>query len=194
MDVTAAPGGAARLVSRDRDGAIPLATLPVTGAAGVRRPTPAALPPNPDTAPPSLAEARPLRLVMEGGAMGRLATATLGGAQRGFRELARQNQFWAFNGIVGMTEAPLAVLSRGEPARLEIVNDTAFPHAMHLHGVHFREILPEGGFGALRDTITLFRGETREIAFTARNPGDWLLHCHMLSHAESGMTTWIRVA
>ena len=93
-----------------------------------------------------------------------------------------------------MTEAPLAELARGEPVRLAIVNDTAFPHAMHLHGMHFREILPEGGFGALRDTITLFRGETREIAFTASNPGDWLLHCHMLGHQAAGMTTWLRVA
>ncbi|MBT8409140.1 MAG: multicopper oxidase domain-containing protein, partial [Alphaproteobacteria bacterium] len=24
-------------------------------------------------------------------------------------------------------------------------------------------------------------------------PGDWLLHCHMLEHADGGMMTWIRV-
>ncbi|MFT5510814.1 MAG: FtsP/CotA-like multicopper oxidase with cupredoxin domain, partial [Hyphomicrobiaceae bacterium] len=32
-----------------------------------------------------------------------------------------------------------------------------------------------------------------EIAFVADNPGEWLLHCHMLSHAASGMTTRIVV-
>ncbi|NND18897.1 MAG: multicopper oxidase domain-containing protein, partial [Silicimonas sp.] len=35
--------------------------------------------------------------------------------------------------------------------------------------------------------------ETREIAFVADNPGDWLVHCHMLEHADGGMMTWIRV-
>jgi FtsP/CotA-like multicopper oxidase with cupredoxin domain len=37
------------------------------------------------------------------------------------------------------------------------------------------------------------RGETVEIAFVADNPGDWLLHCHMLEHAAAGMMTWLRV-
>ena len=193
VDVTAAPGETARLVGRNRDGGISLAAFPVRGAGGTRRAEPAALPPNPDMAPPSLDETRPLRLVMEGGAMGRLTAATLNGTRQDFRSLARANQFWAFNGRVGMTEAPFAELARGETVRLELVNDTAFPHAMHLHGMHFREILPEGGFGALRDTVTLFRGEAREIVFKAGNPGDWMLHCHMLSHAESGMMTWVRV-
>jgi len=35
--------------------------------------------------------------------------------------------------------------------------------------------------------------ETTEIAFVADNPGKWLLHCHMLGHAASGMTHWIMV-
>jgi FtsP/CotA-like multicopper oxidase with cupredoxin domain len=64
---------------------------------------------------------------------------------------------------------------------------------MHLHGMHFRELRPDGAFGPMRDTILLAGNESREIAFTADNPGKWLFHCHMLSHAASGMTTWIRV-
>ena len=52
--------------------------------------------------------------------------------------------------------------------------------------------VPEGG--AMRDTVLLDRNETAsEIAFVADNPGDWLLHCHMLEHAAAGMRTWIRV-
>jgi FtsP/CotA-like multicopper oxidase with cupredoxin domain len=45
----------------------------------------------------------------------------------------------------------------------------------------------------LRDTILIDPQDTKEIAFQAHNPGDWLFHCHMLSHAASGMTTWVRV-
>ena len=73
-----------------------------------------------------------------------------------------------------------------------MVNDTAWPHAMHLHGHHFR-VLGEGGPGPLRDTHLMGRGETAEIAFVADNPGDWLLHCHMLEHSAGGMMAWLRV-
>ena len=40
----------------------------------------------------------------------------------------------------------------------------------------------------------LKREESAEIAFVADNPGNWLLHCHMLEHSDGGMKTWIRVA
>ncbi|SEP22843.1 Multicopper oxidase [Salinihabitans flavidus] len=35
--------------------------------------------------------------------------------------------------------------------------------------------------------------ESREIAFIANNFGDWLFHCHMLSHSASGMRKWVLV-
>jgi FtsP/CotA-like multicopper oxidase with cupredoxin domain len=108
--------------------------------------------------------------------------------------MVQVNQFWAFNGVVGMTDAPLALLSRGETVKLEIFNDTSFPHAMHLHGMHFRELLVDGSMGPLRDTLLMFGGDKREIAFVTDNPGKWLFHCHMLSHAASGMMTWVDVA
>jgi FtsP/CotA-like multicopper oxidase with cupredoxin domain len=130
---------------------------------------------------------------MGGGAMGRLQSAQFNGERRTFRQLVDANQFWAFNDVIGMTDDPLADLARDEPVRLEIVNDTSFPHAMHLHGMHFREIAVNGTLGPLRDTVLTFGGETREIAFSAHNSGDWLFHCHMLSHAASGMMTWLRV-
>lgn len=72
-------------------------------------------------------------------------------------------------------------------------NDTAFAHAMHLHGTHFQEVLPDGSFGPLKDTLLMQPRETREIAFIASAPGKWLMHCHMLSHASAGMRTWIKV-
>jgi FtsP/CotA-like multicopper oxidase with cupredoxin domain len=130
---------------------------------------------------------------MSGGAMGRLDSAFLGGERLGFRALAARGRFWAFNDMAEMTQAPLADLSLGEPVRLEIVNETVFPHAMHLHGMHFRETRDGSPVGPMRDTLLVAAQETREIGFVADNPGDWLFHCHMLSHAESGMMTWVRV-
>ena len=46
---------------------------------------------------------------------------------------------------------------------------------------------------SLRDTLLMDRGESVEIAFVADNPGDWMFHCHILSHQVSGMMGIIRV-
>ena len=64
---------------------------------------------------------------------------------------------------------------------------------MHVHGHHFREVMADGSFGPLRDTILLGVGEKKDIAFVADNPGKWLLHCHMVEHAAGGMSTWFTV-
>ena len=126
--------------------------------------------------------------------MGRLGGAMMDGKMSSIDELVAAGNFWAFNGVVGGMDGPaLADLSLGETVRLKITNETVFPHAMHLHGVHFHEIEPDGSLGALRDTTLLDRGDVREIAFVADNPGKWLLHCHMLSHAASGMMTRVDV-
>lgn len=195
VDVTAAEGESAWLYHMERNEGFAQSEFRVSGtAATARRPAPAPLPPNPRMDIAGLTGARHLRLVMEGGAMGRMEAAILDGRRRSFREIASAGQFWALGGMVGMPDAPLAELARGETARIAIVNDTAFPHAMHLHGLHFREVLADGALGPMRDTILVERGESREIAFVADNPGDWLFHCHMLAHAASGMTTWLRVA
>ena len=77
---------------------------------------------------------------------------------------------------------------------IEMVNDTAFSHAMHLHGTHFREIGADGTLGPWRDTLLIQPGETREIGFVAENSGDWMFHCHMPAHQMSGMMNWIRVS
>ncbi len=188
VDVTAEDGGEALLLHLTRDGGFAQAAFPVTGAAGtVRRDPPGPLPPNPGMALLDPKGARPIELLMEGGAMSRMM---MGG---GMRDMLARGQVWALNGIAGLPDAPLVEAARGETLRIPLVNDTAFPHAMHLHGHHFREILPDGSTGPMRDTILIEAGETREIVFAADNPGDWLLHCHMLAHQIAGMKTWLRV-
>jgi FtsP/CotA-like multicopper oxidase with cupredoxin domain len=119
-----------------------------------------------------------LTLRMQGGAMG--------GGHGG-------DDIWAFNDVSGMKDAPFATFKRGETARITMINDTAWPHGIHLHGHHFFEVA-DGGLGDLRDTSFVQRGETREILCTFDNPGKWLIHCHMLGHQASGMKTWVEVA
>jgi FtsP/CotA-like multicopper oxidase with cupredoxin domain len=111
----------------------------------------------------------------------------------GMRGLVGQGRVWAFNGLAEMPEKPLLSAALGETVRIEMINDTAWPHAMHLHGFHFRKLEKDGSQGPLRDTLLVDSEETAEIAFVADNPGKWLLHCHMVEHTAGGMATWIQV-
>lgn len=193
VDVTAEAGAEAVLVGFERDGGYALASFPVAAGAAARRPAPAALPPN-ALPPVDLARAGRVALRMEGGAMRGLPEgAIFDGEILSMRGLMQAGQVWAFNGVAGMPDAPLFALARGQTVRIPIVNDTAFPHGIHTHGHHFRE-LRDGGLGPWRDTILLAPGESRDIAMVGDNPGNWLLHCHMLDHQAAGMKTWFQVA
>ena len=195
VDVAADEGETAYVQAVERGQALPQVAFNISGTASVaRRPEPAPLPAN--THPMvSLSGATPLKLNMEGGAMSGFRSAAMGGERMSARDLGKMGQMWAFNGVVWQPEdPPIARFSRGENVRLAIRNDTAFPHAMHLHGMHFHEVEADGTMGPLRDTTMVFADQTREIAFVADNPGKWLLHCHMLSHAASGMMSTVEVA
>jgi FtsP/CotA-like multicopper oxidase with cupredoxin domain len=194
VDVTAEVGETAYLLGFQEEKGYSLAAFPVSATGTrARRDTPKALPANPKQVVTGLKDALRARLNLTGGAMRLLDAAILNGARRSYEQLKAAGKFWAFNGTVGMTDTPLVAPDLGQTVRLMVNNDTAYPHALHLHGMHFREILPDGSLGNLRDTLLTFGGEIREIAFMADNPGDWLFHCHMLSHAESGMVTWVKV-
>lgn len=193
-DVTAGAGEEAIIGSVERDGTYATTVIAVTGTGGGGRAAPVPLMPNqmPEV---QIGDARSVALKMEGGAMRGLPDgAVWQGTKMEMRELAEMGQFWAFNGLAGMTDDPLVQAALGETVRIPITNATAFPHAMHLHGTHFREVLPDGALGPWRDTLLVMPDERREIAFVAENPGDWTFHCHMLSHQQSGMMNWIRVS
>ena len=193
-DLTAREGASGRIVSFEREQERPIATLEVAGRIRPRRlPPPDALPANPLPPLGDLALARRATLRMEGGAMGRMREAMLEGRMTELRELVRAGRVWAFNGLAEMPEEPFLSAAHGETLRVAMHNDTAWPHAMHLHGHHFRRLGPDGRPGPWRDTLLIDRNESAEIAFVADNPGDWLLHCHMLEHAAAGMRTWLRV-
>jgi len=79
---------------------------------------------------------------------------------------------------------------------LAIRNDTMFPHPIHLHGHSFRVIARDGAptrYREWRDTVLAMPKERVEIAFVADNPGDWMIHCHVLEHQAGGMMATVRV-
>lgn len=135
-------------------------------------------------------------LLMEGGAMGSMAQARMGGEVLGMRELVGKGKAWAFNGVAGMEKTPLLSVATGRTVTMPLINDTRWPHAIHLHGHHSR-VLERGGVPvvgeAWKDTVLVDPLERLTIAFVADNPGKWMLHCHMLEHQAAGMATWFEV-
>lgn len=191
VDITAEDD--AVIASVERDGTYALVSFNVNGPAQALRSAPAPLPPN-DLPEIALEGARSIPLVMEGGAMRGLPDGAIwNGTRMDFRELAEEGQFWAFNGMAGSDDTPFVRADLGETIRIPITNRTAFSHAMHLHGMHFRERRADGSLGPWRDTLLVSPNETREIVFNAENSGDWMFHCHMPSHQMSGMMNWVQV-
>ncbi len=192
-DVTQRAGNA-ELVGLSRDQGYGLAQFVIEDEARpTRRSDGATLPlnPLPEIVNPLNAPRHEMR--MTGGAMRGLAPSRLGATLMEPRELAQLGKFWALNGQVDRPETPFIAAALGETHRIAFVNETAFPHAMHLHGHHFRSLAEDGTLGPWRDTLLVPAGQSQEIVLVTDNPGQWLLHCHMLGHAHAGMISWITV-
>ena len=87
---------------------------------------------------PDLRQVRRITVHMQGGAMGNLTEARYDGAVLPLRELAQKHKkLWAFNGQIGDYSNIFAEIDLGSVVSLDVINDTAWPHAMHLHGHHF---------------------------------------------------------
>ncbi len=159
---------------------------------------PIRLPANP-VPEPDLAGAERHRILLGGGMMGRTMSGMMGGRTMPMRDMMRQGMAWTMNGVAegGHTPAPMFTLARGRSCVMELVNDTAWDHPMHLHGFAFRVITRNGAATRHRewqDTVLLAPEARAEIAFVADNPGDWMFHCHILEHQAAGMMGVIRVA
>lgn len=149
----------------------------------------------PNLATPDLAAALRVPLVMKGGSTTEIDGVDYQGKQRSLQELTKAQQVWAFNQTADLPQQPLFRVKRGTSVRIAMENQTGWSHAMHVHGHHFRVLDSRDDLDAKawRDTVMIDRNQKLEIAFVADNPGRWLLHCHMLQHAVSGMRTWFEV-
>ena len=216
LDCDAAPGSRHRVVddfyprrayrlldiAYSGDGPLRAASAPVPGLA-----------PNP-VAEPDLARAERHRLRFEGGMMGNMPGMGMGnmpgmgmgnmpGMGMGNMPAMRMGNrmVWSVNGKP-MTEGghdhePILQLGLRRSYVLELVNDTQWHHPIHLHGHTFRVLSRDGKPNPRRewsDTVLLDPRSRAEIAFVADNPGNWMIHCHILEHQASGMMAVVRVA
>jgi FtsP/CotA-like multicopper oxidase with cupredoxin domain len=198
LDMTGAPG--ARLAVTDDfypDLAYDLTRLAYSGtpADSVRTGEPIPRLPHNPLPEPDLKTAIRHELSLQGGMMGGGMLTGMGGMS------GMSGAAWAINGkaMVGDGAAgmpPLLTLKRMQSYVLSFINETAWWHPMHLHG-HSFEILRRNGvevpFRQWGDTVLLAPKDRVECAFVADNPGDWMLHCHVMDHQMTGLMTILRV-
>lgn len=88
----------------------------------------------------------------------------------------------------------------GEVAKIRITNSAESIHPMnhpiHLHGQRFLVLAHDGEENdnlAWKDTVIVPVGSSVELLVHFSEPGDWLMHCHIAEHVESGMETVVQV-
>lgn len=87
----------------------------------------------------------------------------------------------------------------GQPVTVRFINKDVQPghtmdHPLHIHGTKFQVVSLNGSKPARemwKDTINVPAGEYVDVAFTITNPGEWMLHCHIIDHEDGGMLTKI---
>jgi FtsP/CotA-like multicopper oxidase with cupredoxin domain len=161
---------------------------------------PVALPANP-IPEPDIDNASRHEVIFNGGMMGHMVMNEMGGSmgEGGMMGMMQGGGVWFVNGKAAEGHAlePMLTLERDESHVITMINATAWHHPIHLHGHSFRVISRNGQPTRHRewlDTVLMDPRETVEIAFVADNPGDWMLHCHVLEHQASGMVGVVRVA
>jgi FtsP/CotA-like multicopper oxidase with cupredoxin domain len=143
---------------------------------------------------PDLAHAQRHDVTFGGGMMG------MGrGGGMSMMEMMRTGMAWTVNGVTatGHKHEPMLTLKLGHTYVLALNNQTAWHHPIHLHGHAFRVVSRNGEATRHRewqDTVLIAPRERADIAFVADNPGDWMIHCHVLEHQAGGMMGVIRVA
>ncbi|MCZ7528381.1 MAG: copper oxidase [Acidimicrobiia bacterium] len=78
----------------------------------------------------------------------------------------------------------------GERVRLRLMSIGQFVHPMHLHGVPFKIVATDGhpvpaAAQLTKDTVSVAPGERYDIEWLATEPGQWMLHCHILHHTTN---------
>ena len=130
--------------------------------------------------------------------MGTVRDALFEGQRVALARLVREHNIaWLVNGTAasGHGHTRVMTLQRGGHCVLDLINETAWHHPIHLHGMSFtvlssstRKVMPQ-----VTDTYLINSDEKVELAFVADNLGDWAFHCHIIEHQKTGMTAYVRV-
>jgi FtsP/CotA-like multicopper oxidase with cupredoxin domain len=94
---------------------------------------------------------------------------------------------YALNGKSFPATAPV-VANTGDWVEMQYMNEGTQIHPMHLHGMPQVVIAKDGyplATPSTEDTVTVAPGERYTVLIHATEPGTWVWHCHILTHAEN---------
>jgi len=100
-----------------------------------------------------------------------------------------------FDGIPDWEATPYPV-RLGEVQRWTFRNTLDWAHPMHLHGFFFQPLDAAGRpLGYWADTIDVpVDGEASFLVQWDERPGLWMMHCHILDHADVGMMGMVELS
>jgi FtsP/CotA-like multicopper oxidase with cupredoxin domain len=92
-------------------------------------------------------------------------------------------------------EASPVIASLGETQIWTLRNTMDWAHPIHLHGYFFQAIDERGQVvPEWIDVVDVpVDGSARFVVHYDERPGMWMLHCHVLDHADAGMMGMIQV-
>ena len=148
--------------------------------------------------PPALSASQNLDLLKYGAPDPSVSTPTpdrrfdyVLGQKAGYLD-GRYGTWFSINGAL-IPHVPMFMVKPDETVRVRFKNNTSIDHPMHLHGQHMlvlnRNGAPSTGSPWWVDTLEIHPGEEFTVQVTTDNPGDWMFHCHILSHASAGLMT-----
>jgi hypothetical protein len=100
-----------------------------------------------------------------------------------------------FNGKSSPACTPL-IVRLGDRVRLRFINLGMDHHPVHLHGHQFVITGTEGGrqpkatWGP-NNTVLVGVAQARTVEFVAKNPGNWMIHCHLPHHMMNQMSSTV---
>ena len=99
------------------------------------------------------------------------------------------------NGKAAPATTPL-IVRLGDRVRMRFVNLGMDHHPIHLHGNQFYLTGTEAGripksAWFPQNTIIVGVAQARDVEFTAKYPGDWMLHCHLPHHMMNNMVSMV---
>lgn len=115
--------------------------------------------------------------------------------------------FFTINGK-SYPDTEIVRMKVGETVRLRFMGtNNNFAHPMHVHGGPYTVVAIDGEMLAPAqryeaDSVSIAPGQRIDVVWTAREPGKWLVHCHIPHHTTNnnvevngagGLTTYIEV-
>jgi FtsP/CotA-like multicopper oxidase with cupredoxin domain len=85
----------------------------------------------------------------------------------------------------------------GETQLWTVRNETPWSHPLHLHGFFFQVLDKDGNHVRpieWKDTVNIpHKSAVQLLVHYEDRPGTWMVHCHILDHAEGGLMTTVQL-